>query len=226
MTSQNTLRKLKFDYDCDFDVIIDIGANVGSWTRECMDIFPSSNYHLFEPTRYNGLIDLDKEKDNVHVHYVVLNEKNMEVDWYSIDGTGDSMFREKTHYYANTVPYKQQSFALDNVLLDLDLQSTSRIFMKIDTQGSEIPVLKGASKILKNVDFILMELPFFGEYNEGVPSFSKHIEFMDSIGFVPFDIVETHIIKSFMIQIDIVFIRNTHRLVSSVQQSMMSSSSS
>lgn len=220
MSADNFLQKLKNDHGCHFDVIVDIGANVGNWTRECMKIFPDAMYYLFEPTRYNHLIELDLANTNVHVQYRILNEKDVEVDWYSIDGTGDSMFREKTTHYVDSTPVKQQSYALDTVLL-LDPDNTSRIFMKIDTQGSEIPVLKGATNILRNVDFILMELPFFGQFNEGVPTFSTHIQFMESIGFVPFEIVEKHEMRTFMIQIDILFIRKTHRLLSEVAEVMM-----
>ena len=33
-------------------------------------------------------------------------------------------------------------------------------------------------------------MPLFGQYNEGVPNFLEHIKFMDSIGFITFDIVD------------------------------------
>ena len=32
----------------------------------------------------------------------------------------------------------------------------------------------------------------FGRYNEGVPTFSEHVNFMESIGFVPYDFLDNH----------------------------------
>jgi FkbM family methyltransferase len=221
MTAIHLLKKLKSQYECDFDIILDVGAHVGEWTRDCLEIFPTSTYYLFEPTKYNSLIELDLSTENVNVHYLILNEKEVEVDWYSKDCTGDSMFREKSHHYVGTEPCKKPSYPLDDVLGQLELEETSRIFMKMDTQGSEIPILKGATRILKNVDFILMEVPFFGQYNEGVPTFNEHVQFMDSIDFIPFEMVQTHFFHEFMIQMDIVFIRKSHRLNTTVQQRMM-----
>ena len=54
---------------------------------------------------------------------------------------------------------------------------------------------------------ILLELPFVGQYNKGAPSFFEHIQYMNDIGFVPFDICELHSAKNLLIQIDICFVR-------------------
>ena len=56
-------------------------------------------------------------------------------------------------------------------------------FIKIDAQGSEIPILKGGMNVVRNATFILLEVPFFCTYNEGVGTFQDHISFMDKIGF-------------------------------------------
>ncbi len=55
-----------------------------------------------------------------------------------------------------------------------------------------------------------MELPMFGQYNEGVPSFSEHIHFMESIGFVPYDFLDNHYMNGFNMQVDMLFINKKH----------------
>ena len=56
-----------------------------------------------------------------------------------------------------------------------------------------------------------------GEYNKSVPNFLEHIKYMDSIGFIPYDIVELHKNENILIQIDIIFINKTHPINKIVQ---------
>ena len=67
----------------------------------------------------------------------------------------------------------RKTIDLDSHLLNnkINFEKINNIFIKIDSQGSEIPILRGAKTILDKTDFILLEIPFFGQYNEGVPTF-------------------------------------------------------
>ena len=78
--------------------------------------------------------------------------------------------------------------------------------MKIDCQGAEIPILKGAKTLINKIDFIILELPLFGQYNENVSNFNEHIKFMDKIGFQIFSKIDNHYKNNFNMQIDILFI--------------------
>lgn len=82
--------------------------------------------------------------------------------------------------------------------------------MKIDYEGAELNILKGSSLILEKTDFILLKVPILGEYNENAPKFEEYIKYMESIDFIIFDILETHMIKNeeitYMTQSDILFI--------------------
>jgi hypothetical protein len=64
-------------------------------------------------------------------------------------------------------------------------------------------------------------MPFFGQYNEGVPNFLEHISFMDSIGFVVFDILASHHINMFNMQVDILFINKNHSFNTIVNQLLL-----
>ena len=92
------------------------------------------------------------------------------------------------------------------------------MFVKIDCQGAEIPILKGASRLWSSIDFALLEIPLFGEYNDGVPNFCRHVEFMKSIGFVVFDKVDNHYMHGYNIQVDILFVREISPLYQHFQQ--------
>jgi FkbM family methyltransferase len=194
------------------DIIFDIGAHKGTWTQSCLQIYPRRSYLLFEAIDYQELKLF--QAPNISVFNEVLNDKIEEVEWFEMQNTGDSMFKEKSIHFKDCVPLKKITNTLDNIIETnkniIDIDNIKNVFIKIDCQGAEIPILKGASNILKKTDFIILEIPLFGQYNENVPSFIEHINFMNSIGFVTYDIADNHYINGFNMQVDVLFINKNH----------------
>jgi FkbM family methyltransferase len=196
-------------------VIFDIGAHCGNWTAECLKIYPNSTYHLFEAIEYDELGRFNGVSNiNVNCGFV-LDSEEREVKWYQMRNTGDSMYKEKTNCFDNCQVIMRRTSMLDSMIDASDLEN---VLIKIDCQGAEIPILKGAPEIVKKTDFIILEIPYFGQYNEGVPSFLEHIKYMDSIGFIPYDISDIHRLHNFTIQVDIMFINKNHQFNTLVQQ--------
>ena len=163
------LRKLR-DKGYYPDTVFDIGACHGNWTAECLRLYGSANYFLFEAIDYAELKRFHSEK--IKVFNVLLNDEIKEVDWYEMRNTGDSMFKELNTPYIDCIPFKKMSYPLNAILQEQNIVSESKnILIKIDCQGAEIPILKGASTILDRTDFIILEIPLFGQYNTGVPNF-------------------------------------------------------
>jgi hypothetical protein len=77
-------------------------------------------------------------------------------------------------------------------------------------KGAELFILKGATNILEKTDFIILEVPLFGQYNENVPNFLEHIFYMNTLGFVVYDIIANHYVNDFNMQVDILFINKNH----------------
>ena len=155
-------------------IIFDIGACYGNWTHMTKKIYPDTFYYLFEPIEYDELIQFNNDL-NVSVHHVLLDETVRLADWYEMKNTGDSMFKENTSVYKDCIPKKKQTTTLNNVF-SRKFTDSDDIFIKIDCQGAEIPILKGAGDILNHTSFILLELPFFGIYsaNHLVCEFLQH----------------------------------------------------
>jgi len=192
------------------DTILDIGAHHGNWTNSMKNIYNDSKYYLFEGIDYSELNQF-ADNENIKVYNVILNDKIEEINWYQMKNTGDSMFREKTHFFKNCEIIKRQTIDLDTFIIENNiLQESKNILIKIDCQGGEIPILKGSYSILEKTDFIILEIPLFGQYNEGVPNFLEHISFMDKIGFTAYDIIDSHYINGFNMQIDMLFINKNH----------------
>jgi len=197
------------------DTILDIGAYHGTWTDDCLKIYPTAKYNLFEAINYNQL-NRFRNNNRFDVFNVILNNENKEVEWYEMKNTGDSIFKEIGNAFINCNPVIKQSYALDNILTNTT--DMKNILIKIDCQGAEINILKGATNILQKVDFIILEMPFFGKYNENTPNFLEHIVFMDTIGFIPYDFLDSHHINNFNMQIDMMFINKNHSFNKIVQE--------
>jgi len=192
--------------------ILDIGAYHGHWAQEASNIFSEANVTMIEPIRYK---ELERFNGNCkfNLRAILLYQDVREVDWYEMKNTGDSIFKEVTHHFKNCVPDKKMTTTLDIEYFQRSIPPSELI--KIDCQGAEISILKGGENIIKNSEIIILEIPFFGKYNEGAPSFAEYISYMDNIGFEPFDIAEYHKIayhENVILQVDFAFIRKGHNL--------------
>jgi len=192
------------------DTILDIGAHHGNWTASMHKIYPDRNYYLFEGIDYTEL-NRFRGQEKFQVYNVLLNDRVDTVNWYQMKNTGDSIFREKTSHFQNCETIQRETIDLDTHIAQHNiLQDSQNILIKIDCQGAEMPILRGATSILDRTYFVILEMPLFGQYNEGVPTFLEHIAFMDSIGFVTYDLIENHYINDFNMQVDVIFINKKH----------------
>ncbi len=149
----------------------------------------------------------------------MLYEKTTQVPWYERQNTGDSIFKENTGHFKNCTAIMKDAISLD------DLFSTGLPYfdlVKIDCQGAELSILKGGQRVIDCATVIILELPFVGQYNAGIPTFLEHIQYMDNIGYVPFDISEYHYVDNILIQVDIAFVKKNNQILSLVQNKIQS----
>lgn len=211
----NHLLKLK-DLGYYPDIIFDIGAYKGLWTREMMKIF-GCDYYLFEPIEYKELKEIETEfpVQKIEVFNELLYAKETTIDFYQKKNTGDSIYKENTKIFNDCEVIKKKTNTLNNIIKKNKIleDETNKVLWKLDTQGSELDILLGASEYIHLVDFIILEMPLFGEYNNKAPKFKDYINMMDLMGFVPYDILENHLYcNTFNIQIDMLFINKHHEL--------------
>jgi FkbM family methyltransferase len=188
------------------EIIYDIGANKGSWTEMIKNIYPFSEYYLFEANEKNN--EFIKEKNYFNV--LLSDIDNKEIKFYShkyCDGgnTGDSVYKELSNGYSEGKYYilLKKTITLDFLIKEFNLPLPD--FIKIDVQGAELDILKGASKSLENSTMVLLEISLH-QYNEGAPLFAEVITFMNERNFVAIDIIEQHFsYDNYLIQCDILF---------------------
>ena len=140
-----------------------------------------------------------------------MSDKSEEKTFYKSErmtgNSWDSFYRENTVYYndENVIMEKVQTTTLDEIFTNGETFD----FVKIDTQGSELDILKGGLNTIRDTYAILLEVSLF-EYNIGGPKKDDVVSFMNELGFNK-QFVVSEIFHPFisgqLIQQDILFLK-------------------
>ena len=145
-------------------IIFDIGANIGKYTQILCDRFGKlAEIHTFEPSveTFSALKDNIGEKHNVVLNNIGLSDKVCTLPLFSDSKTSGltSVYdRRLDHFNIQIQPIGEASFdTLDRYCEHANIQHIH--FMKMDVEGHEISVLKGAKKMLEenSIDYIQFE---------------------------------------------------------------------
>ena len=184
--------------------VYDIGAYKGEWSNFYKKTSLSeSKFILFEA---NAEHILRLKKNNFEYFIVTLSDKVKDVEFYNGNFSGDSYYKENTNNYDNLLPQKRTTNTLDNIVYSNNLSLPDLI--KIDTQGAEIDILKGAEKTIKNCKFIYLECPFGAKYNQNNLNILDYINYLNQLGYTPHEICQIHYYHGYLLHLDILFVKN------------------
>jgi len=191
------------------NTIIDCGAAWGEWCGLIKSIFQNSKILAVDANKWTP--DNIPGSDITEIT-VLSDELDKEMTFYRKKEhlengtfcTGDSLFIEDTQHYQehNTVEEIVKTKTLKHLSNKHNLSKID--LLKIDTQGSEILIMKGLGESLYDVEFIELETSLV-EYNKGGCSFYDIIDFLKD-DFEIYDIIELHRHHQFYLcQIDVIF---------------------
>lgn len=190
MNIQDYLKELSKKYKP--NSILDIGAHHGEFSKFCKSLWKDVDLLMLE-----GNDECESVLDQLPFDHciVLLSDTNKEVTLYlnpnNLSCTGTSYYKEKTRHYKNSIEVKKNTYTLDEVVEDINKKYD---IIKIDTQGSELDIVKGGLKTVQNCSYLIMEVPTL-QYNEGSPLFDEIVEYMNTIGFSDYEIIEEHVWK-------------------------------
>jgi FkbM family methyltransferase len=185
------------------NTIYDIGACQGYWSQEIKhSVFPDSEFILFEANAAHS--DYLKNTGFKYFQSILSNPGREYVDFYLRNGTGDSYYKENSVHYDNITSVRHPCITLDQLILENNLPNPD--FIKLDTQGSELDILAGSSRIIDTTKLIYTECPII-QYNLGSPNINDYLEYFKSKDFLPIDILEIHRAEEFLLQMDIMFMK-------------------
>jgi FkbM family methyltransferase len=182
-----------------FNKVLDIGAYEGEFYLMFKEFFPKADILMIEANE-----EKESRLKSIGPYKLALlgSEDNKEVDYYKCkDGvpTGNGIYKENTQFKFESE--KKKSITLPTLLGS----DNGYDLIKMDVQGSELDIIKGALPIIKRTDALLLELQTL-EYNKGAPMASDVISYLQGIGFDMVDILNLMYSENHLIQVDVLFI--------------------
>jgi len=169
--------------------VIDVGAHIGQFAYAMRDILPEAQIYSFEPLPdcFARLQANLSRHGRFQAFNAALGEKHGEVTlWRSSQSASSSVLPMADLHHrsfpetAQTSAVSVQMHRLDDFAAELTL--TPKTLIKIDVQGYEDKVLRGAAELLAHVDVIMLEASFQILY-EGQASFHDLYTLLRCAGF-------------------------------------------
>ena len=138
--------------------IVDVGANRGTWTRNALQYFPDAYYSLFEPQAYLSASFTDLLKNpqiKFHAKGVGASSGMMDLTTSDRDDSFSFSFTAEQAESFGVRQVKAPVVTLDEYLPTLGLPQPELV--KIDAEGWDLEVLKGAESTIENAEVLLME---------------------------------------------------------------------
>lgn len=186
--------------------VIDIG--VGTGTPELYRAYPRAQYLLVEPLR-EFEPQLAKLAKKLNAQYVVAaagERAGSTTIRIREDPTNSSILREVDRSDEQAAARTVEVVTVDSLCEEGHLPDP--FLIKVDVQGGELGVLKGARQVLSKTELVLLETSLFPFYEDGPQLFDLQA-WMKAAGFVVYDIFGGHCrpYDGALAQIDVAFVR-------------------
>ncbi len=165
--------------------IFDVGAYSGEFTRLCRSIWPLAKLTCFKvlPHRVAELRSwCDQDRNAIVIESLLGAKSNRAVPFHEME-TASSVLEEHIPQAAPVRFYPMHT--IDEIVESTGIEAP--YFLKLDVQGYELEVLKGARNTLSHVSAALVEVNLI-DIHKGAPLLDELILFMRDRGFVTYDI--------------------------------------
>lgn len=146
----------------DAKTIFDVGANCGVFSALCARKFPTASIHAFEPAEaLQSILALNCSSAGITVHQLAVGERDELVTLYvnpdsqqtnSMQLSAVEAFLDPAKIETETIPcVAVDSFVAEHAIGPIDV-------LKVDVQGLEGAVLRGARGALEDVRYLFLEV--------------------------------------------------------------------
>ncbi len=169
--------------------IYDIGANTGTWTCLAKSLFPTARVEAFEPlaVHFDGFRRWTAAwPGDIHLHACALGQAEGSATMHVMDFSDASSLLPATAEGLSEFKIKPAAEQTVPVIpLDV-LVAREKIpppdLLKLDVQGYELEVLRGAEGCLRHARAVLCEVSF-QQFYAGQPLFPEVLAFLETRGF-------------------------------------------
>ena len=198
------------------DLVIDVGANAGQYATRLREAGFAGRIVSFEPgsDAYSELRRRAAHDQAWTCHQVALGDRDGRATLnVALDTEGSSLLEVEPREVRNSpgsrfVGSEAVRLArLDSMWPELRLRR-QHLYLKLDTQGTELSILRGASSALLDAEFVEAELSLVKLY-EGGALIDEVISFLDDRGFalVSLEGIDEEPETGQMLQVDAIFMR-------------------
>jgi len=199
------------------DVVLDVGANSGQFGAMLRDGGYGGEIHSFEPVAqtFAALRQRAASDGAWHTHNLALGDVQGE-QVINVSASSDlSSFLAPNAFgeqkYADIAVSATQTVLVERLDAFLsarpELFADRNIFLKMDTQGYDLNVLRGADKVLDRIDVLLSELSLIPIYTD-MPDYLEALRLYRDYGFVLTGLYPISRREDFsVIEMDCMFIR-------------------
>ena len=184
------LHEIKYFKSNQFDLVLDVGSNKGEFASIYLELYPKAAVKCFEPIPalaqdLRHKFELDPQ---VEIYECALSDVSGNAELHITRNIASSsllkpnasnILSENGADVIETIKVKKQT--LDDILQVSEIQHR-KILCKVDVQGAELSMLKGASKTLAYIDTIILECGFSPLYFQEA-GFNKIYQFLQSHDF-------------------------------------------
>jgi FkbM family methyltransferase len=199
-------------------IIFDVGANIGDTTKQYRSLFPSSIVYAFEPypESYAQLVQATHADPSVFPQSIALGSETgkfamqanvssvtnsfLETDETAVSYWGPGMVEtlSRIEVEVSTLEAFCQGHQIDHVDI-----------LKLDTQGTETRILRGANQMLREarINLVYTEILMAPTY-KGQGKVHEMLELLEERNYVPFSFYNpTHRKDGRLLQVDAIFVK-------------------
>jgi FkbM family methyltransferase len=182
----------KWFFDQEIQLVIDVGANEGQFIRTSLALMPQTPIFAFEPNpdSLQKLHDAKWGKDLVEIFPFALGSKSemLPLNISHFSPASSLLKSSKTQLAEFSYTFTDKVVDVKVERLDVIINPTQeRILLKIDVQGFELEVLKGATNLFDRVSVVLCEANLTDLYDKQC-EFEEITSFLYQNGFQLIDI--------------------------------------
>ena len=187
--------------------ILDIGAHTGQFHSWAKRVWSDAGIFMIEanPLHESRLDRLAMMNGDSYL-IAALGDEEREVTFYT---RSDKPYTEGNSYYKEynywDIPQLVQESKVTLQRLD-DIFEGDAVFdiIKLDTQGSELDILRGGESLVNKAKVIILEVSFI-EHNVGSPTAEQTLDYMKDIGFTKKMSIGEHFDGDEVVQKDLLF---------------------
>ena len=187
--------------------ILDIGAHTGQFYKWAKNVWPDAFIWMIEANEcHTSTLSNLTNHNNDKYTIATMGDVEREVNLYT---RTDKPHTEGASYYKESAYWDipQLVMKIPKTLQTLDTiftEDSQFDLIKMDTQGSEVDIIKGGKNLCKKSKYILLEVSLT-KLNEGAPTYEETMSFMEEYGFEQTMSIGEHYDGDKIIQKDIIF---------------------